>query len=150
MSTVNFSSSDDVVVPTNNGTTYRGLGSPDIYILSNAIKANAKITIVDTAGLNRIQLIEGLSITSSKFAASALQLTLSNGAVITVNGANNFIFELGSNATTGEIAESNTFSEFASIMGVETLPTSGAASCSSNITVVKQFKLIWFPNFFLN
>ncbi len=138
MGTVNFSSSDDVVVPTNNGTTYRGLGSPDIYILSNAIKANAKITIVDTAGLNRIQLIEGLSITSSKFAASALQLTLSNGAVITVNGANNFIFELGSNATTGEIAESNTFSEFASIMGVETLPTSGAASGSSNITVGKN------------
>ena len=138
MSTINFSNIEDVIIPTNNGFTYRGLGGPDIYVLSDAIKANAKITIVDTTGSNRIQLINGLSIASSKFAADAVQLTLSNGAVVTINGASNFSYELSSNITTGEIAESNTFSEFASIMGVETLPTSGAASGSSNITVGKN------------
>ena len=54
MATLNFSSADDVIVPTNSGTTYRGLDGPDIYILSKAIKPNSKITIVDTAGSNII------------------------------------------------------------------------------------------------
>ena len=54
MTTINFSSLEDVIVPTNNGVTYRGLGGPDIYVLSDAIKANAKISIVDTTGSNKI------------------------------------------------------------------------------------------------
>ena len=84
MATINASSSADIIVPSNGGTTYRGLGGDDTYIISNAASGN--ITIVDTNGSNTIQLVDGLSIASSKFAADSVQLTLSSGAVITVNG----------------------------------------------------------------
>jgi hypothetical protein len=95
MATINHSSGADIIVPNNNGTTYRGLGGDDTYILSNSIAANAAITIVDTSGANKIQLVDGLSVASTKFAADAVQLTLSNGAVVTINGASNFDFDLG-------------------------------------------------------
>ena len=101
MATINHSSGADIIVPNNNGTTYRGLGGDDTYILSNSIAANAAITIVDTSGANTIQLVDGLSVASTKFAADAVQLTLSNGAVVTINGASNFDFDLGGNATAG-------------------------------------------------
>ena len=82
MATINASSSADIIVPSVDGSTYRGLGGDDTYIVSNA--ASGSITIVDTSGANKIQLVDGLSIASSKFAADSVQLTLSNGAVITV------------------------------------------------------------------
>ena len=93
MATINHSAGADIIVPNNNGTTYRGLGGDDTYILSNSIAANAAITIVDTSGANKIQLVDGLSVASTKFAADAVQLTLSNGAVVTINGASNFEFK---------------------------------------------------------
>jgi hypothetical protein len=92
MATINASSSADIIVPSNNGTTYRGLGGNDTYIISNAIAANAKVTIVDTSGTDTIQLVDGLSIASSKFAADSVQLTLSNGAVVQINGADKFTY----------------------------------------------------------
>ena len=55
MATINHSSGADIIVPSNNATTYRGLGGDDTYILSNSIAANAAITIVDTSGANKIQ-----------------------------------------------------------------------------------------------
>ena len=135
MATINHSSGADIIVPSNDGTTYRGLGGDDTYILSNSIAANAAITIVDTSGANKIQLVDGLSISSSKFAADAVQLTLSNGAVVTINGASNFSYELGGNATSGVAGSTNTLSAFAATMGVATLPSSGSTDGSSDITV---------------
>ena len=135
MATINHSSGADIIVPNNNGTTYRGLGGDDTYILSNSIAANAAITIVDTSGSNKIQLVDGLSIASSKFAADAVQLTLSNGAVVTINGASNFSYELGGNATSGISGSTNTLSAFASTMGVATLPSSGSTAGSSDVTI---------------
>ena len=135
MATINHSSGADIIVPSNNGTTYRGLGGDDTYILSNSIAANAAVTIVDTSGANKIQLVDGLSIASSKFAADAVQLTLSNGAVVTINGASNFTYDLGGNATAGVTGSSNTLSAFAATMGVATLPTSGSTAGSSDVTI---------------
>ena len=135
MATINHSSGADIIVPSNNGTTYRGLGGDDTYILSNSIAANAAITIVDTSGSNKIQLVDGLSIASSKFAADAVQLTLSNGAVVTINGASNFTYDLGGNATSGVTGSSNTLSAFASSMGVASLPSSGTTAGSSDVTI---------------
>ena len=123
MATLNATTSSDILIPTNNGVTYRGLAGDDTYILSNAITANSKISIVDTSGSNKIQLVDGLSIASSKFAADAVQLTLSNGAVVTVNGADKFSFDVGGNATSGTIGAVSNFTEFASAMGVASLPT---------------------------
>jgi Ca2+-binding RTX toxin-like protein len=135
MATINHGSGADIIVPSIGGTTYRGLGGDDTYILSNSIAANAAITIVDTSGSNKIQLVDGLSIASSKFAADAVQLTLSNGAVVTINGASNFSYDLGGNATSGLAGSSNTLSAFASSMGVATLPSSGTTAGSSDVTI---------------
>ena len=135
MATINHSSGADIIVPSNNGDTYRGLAGDDTYIISNGIAADAAITIVDTSGSNTIQLVDGLGIASSKFAADAVQLTLTNGAVVTINGASNFTYDLGGNATSGVTGSSNTLSAFAATMGVATLPTSGSTAGSSDVSI---------------
>ena len=135
MATINHSSGADIIVPNNNGTTYRGLGGDDTYILSNSIAANAAITIVDTSGANTIQLVDGLSVASTKFAADAVQLTLTNGAVVTINGASNFNFDLGGNSTSGTSGSVSDFAGFAADAGVATLPTSGSVAGASNVSV---------------
>ena len=132
MATINASTGADIIVPSNNGTTYRGLEGNDTYIISNAIAANAKVTIVDTSGANTIQLVDGLSITASKFAGDSVQLTLSNGAVVTVNNADKFTFEVGGNETAGVTGSSNTYAELASAMGLSSLPT---GSTTIDVTV---------------
>ena len=138
MATINHGSGADIIVPSNNGTTYRGLAGDDTYIISNSIAANATVTIVDTSGANKIQLVDGLSVKSSKFAADAVQLTLSNGAVVTINGASNFTFDVGGNATTGVSGSSNTLAQFAAAMGVATLPSSGTTDGSSDISIANN------------
>ena len=135
MATINHSAGADIIVPNNNGTTYRGLGGDDTYILSNSIAANAAITIVDTSGSNTIQLVDGLSVASTKFAADAVQLTLSNGAVVTINGASNFSFDLGGNSTAGVTGSVSTFAGFAAGAGVASLPASGSVAGASDVTV---------------
>ena len=135
MATINHSSGADIIVPNNNGTTYRGLGGDDTYIISNSIAANAAITIVDTSGTNNIQLVDGLSVASTKFAADAAQLTLSNGAVVTINGASNFNFDLGGNSTSGTTGSVSDFAGFAAGAGVATLPSSGSVAGASNVSV---------------
>ena len=109
-----------------------------LILYLNSIEANATVTIVDTSGSNKIQLVDGLSVASSKFAADAAQLTLSNGAVVTINGASNFTFDVGGNATTGTSGSSNTLSEFASAMGVAALPSSGSVAGSSDISIANN------------
>lgn len=133
MATINASSSADIIVPSNNGTTYRGLGGDDTYIISNAASGN--ITIVDTSGSNTVQLVDGLSIASTKFAADSVQLTLSNGAVLTVNGADKFSFEVGGNATSGVSGASVDYAGLASAMGVSSLPTGSTISDGTGGTI---------------
>ena len=133
MATINASTGADIIVPSNNGDTYRGLAGNDTYILSNAISGS--VTIVDTAGANTIQLVDGLSVASSKFAADSAQLTLSNGAVITINGADKFTYEVGGNETTGVTGASNTFAQLASGMGVSALPTGSSISDGTGGTI---------------
>ena len=138
MATINHSSGSDVIVPSNNGYTYRGLAGDDIYIISDAVAANAKITIVDTSGNNKIQLIDGLIISSAKLAATAAQLTLSNGAIITINGAHNFIFEISGNATTSAIGTNKSYEEFAIYLGFDSLPTKGTISSDSSTVIGEE------------
>ena len=132
----NATTGNDILVPTNDDVTYRGLSGDDVYILSSAIASDAKISIVDTSGANRIQLVDGLSIASSRFAADAVELTLSNGAVVTVNGADKFTFEVGGNDTSGTVGTDQTYSAFADAMGVASLPSgSTLVAGSANVSV---------------
>ena len=46
MATINATGSADILVPSNNGDTYRGLGGDDTYIIgTGTVAANAKVTI---------------------------------------------------------------------------------------------------------
>ena len=72
---------------------------------------------------------------STKFAADAVQLTLSNGAVVTINGASNFSFDLGGNSTAGVTGSVSTFAGFAAGAGVASLPASGSVAGASDVTV---------------
>ena len=82
-----------------------------------------------------LKLQIGLSVASTKFAADAVQLTLSNGAVVTINGASNFDFDLGGNATAGTTGSVTDFAGFAAGAGVATLPSSGSVDGASNVSV---------------
>jgi len=133
MATINASTGADIIVPSNNGDTYRGLAGNDTYIISNAI--TGKVTIIDTSGTDTIQLVDGLSIASSKFAGDSAQLTLSNGAVIQINGADKFSYDVGGNITSGVSGASNTYAQLASGMGVSTLPTGSTISDGTGGTI---------------
>jgi hypothetical protein len=98
--TINYSSGNDIIIPTNN-TTYRGLKGDDIYVISKAIPSDTSLTIVDTEGKNTIQLTDGLEILSTKFSSSAFQITLSNGAIINISAADKNSYEIGGNITGG-------------------------------------------------
>ncbi len=135
--TLNSSSSNDVIIATNN-KTYRGLGGDDTYIITKFVKNNAKINIVDTEGQNTIQLVEGLTIFSTTFASNAVSLELTNGAVITINGTDNFSFDLGGNITKATIAMSVDFPSFADSFGVLNLPEKGILQGKSGIEVSSQ------------
>ena len=112
--TINFSSANDIIVPTNNNETYRGLDGDDVYIISNAIPNNSLITIIDTNGQNIIQLTNGLEISSSRFSQDSGRIELSNGASITINGADKFLFEIGGNLTAGINVDQKNYYEFIS------------------------------------
>ena len=134
--TLNFNEGDNIIIPSEDGSTLRGLTGNDTYILSSkTIEPNSKIQIVDTEGKNIIQLVDGLIISDSIFSKNATKLSLSNGSEITINGADKFTFELSGNLTSGTVGVNKTFSEFATYMGIDSLPESGSQSGSSNITI---------------
>jgi len=123
--TKNYTSQNDIIIPSSNGTTYRGLAGDDTYIISPIIKDNGRVTIVDTTGKNKIELIDGLKINTIKFASDATQLILSNGAEVTINGATNFEFKIGGNSTLGDNGYNVAWENLPDIFGLGGLPESG-------------------------
>jgi len=95
----------------------------DTYIVSPVtLTPGQEITISDTKGTNTLQLIDGLTIAGSVVVSNALQLILSNGAIINVNGADTFIFNVGGNSVTGEEGENKDFETFAGDLGITSIP----------------------------
>ncbi|MBK7000073.1 MAG: hypothetical protein IPH35_08915 [Rhodoferax sp.] len=118
MTTIIGSPSDDIMVPTTDGAVYHGLSGNDTYVLRGSlISANAKFTIIDTEGTNKIQLADGLSIKSSLFTATAVKLILSNGAEVKILGADKFAFDIGVGMP------NQTYAQLATTLGVSVLPT---------------------------
>ena len=138
--TINYSSGNDIIIPTNN-TTYRGLQGDDIYVISKAIPSDLYLSIIDTKGKNIIQLIDGLKISSSKFSSDALNIILSNGASITINGAFDFSYEIGGNVTSGISTDKKNFLEFSKLFGIQDLPKSGSVLGDTNL-VIRETSLI--------
>lgn len=115
----------DIISPTGTNVYLGGAGD-DTYIISQfGTPADMIARIVDTEDANRIQLNDGLTIASSSFTNNAVSLTLSNGAVIQILGADNMTFEIGANATIGNTAPSLDYATFAAQLGVAALPAAG-------------------------
>lgn len=74
-----------------------GLGN-DVYLLGpGVLGAGQRVTISDTQGANTLRLSGGLTIQSSRATGQSLELTLSNGAIVSLLDADTFSFELGGN-----------------------------------------------------
>jgi hypothetical protein len=126
-------SEDTVIVQ--RGTASLGANS-DTYILAPAlVDAGATITISDR-GANQVQLIGGLEITASRLASNALELTLSNGAVVTVLAADEYTFVTGGNPLIGEGGIERSFSSFAQEVLGTTLPPAGRVVSGGSATIV--------------
>ena len=124
--TLNFSENNDVIVPTVDGTTYRGQGGDDTYILVSQ-EGNAKVSITDTTGNNTIQLPEWSKIKSVIAAKNAIQITCDNMTIFTINGADKFNYDVGGNKTGNEIGSIKSYEEFVSLFDLD-LPSSGTNS----------------------
>lgn len=133
-----FTTSDDLNILQASDTNNVGAGAGnDTYIINASSTSNGQvINITDTEGTNVIKLVGGVTITSSVAAANVVQLTLSNGAVINVLGADAFTFEIGGDAFTTGSGTSQTFTEFVTqSLGIAAVPTgSDTAAGNANVT----------------
>lgn len=136
--TINYGPDNDIIIPTQNNTTYRGLGGDDIYIISNAIPKDSLITIIDKSGENIIQLTNGLEISSSRFSRDSSRIELSNGVSITINGSDKFLFEVGGNVTTGVTVDQKEYDEFLSLFGIQEKPTIGIVDGDINLKIKEK------------
>ena len=128
--TTSLGPTDDFVVlqPSTTAVAGAGVGN-DVYLLSGSmIPAGKVITLSDSIGMNTLQLAPGLSVASSKVAATALQLNLTNGASINVLGADKFNYDVGGNISAGLNEPDLSYSQFVQNILGTTIPTSGVAS----------------------
>ena len=105
-----------------------GAGSgDDVYLISpSMLPSGVDLTISDTSGNNSIQLAAGLTIASSQIAATALKLTLTTGATVTILGSNEFTYDVGGNTTTGIDLVDVNYTSFVQKLGAS-VPNSGMA-----------------------
>ena len=142
MASLNFNSGKNYIIPTENDMTYRGLGGDDVYIISKAIPSNTKIQIIDTEGSNIIELVDGITITTSLFTKNATRLTLSNGSEVTINGADKFTYETSGNSTTGDVGSQWSYSDFVKGMGVtDGPPSSGSKNGTPSFIITDTFEV---------
>lgn len=138
-----FTSKDDINIlqPSDSQTVGAGAGN-DRYVLDGSvIGAGQSITISDADGLNTLQLTGGLEIASSLIDNNALQLTLSNGARVSVLGATSFQFQTGGSPISGTGGITQGFADFAvQSLGAPGVPAQGEAPVAgdTNITVIEQ------------
>jgi len=116
--TLNYSKANDVIVLTGTGSTERGLLGDDTYIISHLTPKNSKLSIVDTEGDNKIQIVDNTFIAKTIFTKNAVRLTLEDSREITINSADKFTYNLGANITSGDTSDDLTYSEFAEWLGV--------------------------------
>jgi hypothetical protein len=130
-----LSKSDEFVVLQPHSPSVVGAGSGnDTYLISGSmIPAGKSFTISDAIGSNSIQLASGLSITDSQVTGSALNLNLSNGAAVTVLGADNFTFDVGGNTSAARDNPDVSYQDFVTGTLGTTIPASGVATGSNRI-----------------
>lgn len=135
-----FTNGNDINILQGTDLSSVGAGAGnDRYVLDASIlNPGQRITISDSQGLNTFQLSGGLVITSSLVANDAVQLTLNNGAVITVLGASSFNFQTGGNPINGTGGTTQNYSAFvtASLGVAGGVPAAGAAPAAGGTATV--------------
>ena len=117
--TLNFSSGNNIIVADGQAKTLRGLDGDDTYFISNLLPKNSTIEVIDTSGSNTIQIAANTKVVKTLWTKDATRLTFEDDKVITINGANNFTFNMGGNVTNGTDGVDLTFTEFALSFGID-------------------------------
>ena len=117
--TLNFSSGNNIIVADGQAKTLRGLDGDDTYFVSNLLSKNSSIEIIDTSGSNTVQIAANTKVVKTLWTKDATRLTFEDDRVITINGADNFTFNMGGNITSGKDGVDLTFSEFALSFGID-------------------------------
>ena len=117
--TLNFSSGNNIIVADGQAKTLRGLDGDDTYFISNLLPKNSSIEIIDTSGSNTIQIAANTKVVKTLWTKDATRLTFEDDKVITINGADNFTFNMGGNVTNGTDGVDLTFAEFALSFGID-------------------------------
>jgi hypothetical protein len=100
-----------------NGVVSLGADS-DTYVLAPALVQPDAVILITDQGANTIQLIGGLEIVGSRLASDDLELTFSNGAVVTVLNSGGFTFVTGGDPLLDVPGVEWTYAEFAeSVLG---------------------------------
>ena len=131
--TLNFSSGNNIIVADGQAKTLRGLDGDDTYFISNLLPNDSSIEIIDTSGINTIQIAANTKVIKTLWTQDAARLTFEDDRVITINGADNFTFNLGGNITNGDEGLDVTFSEFAFYFGINNI-TSISGSETGEVT----------------
>ena len=84
MTTLNYNSGNNIIVPSENNTTYRGLEGDDTYIISKATIKDSKINIVDTKGNNKIQIVDLYEILFGLNPSTSFSQILKDDAIVIV------------------------------------------------------------------
>ena len=89
MPTLNYNSGNNIIIPTENKTTYRGLEGNDTYIISRATEKNSKIdsllsgfpagTVSGAPKIRAMEIIDELENTKRKIYAGGIGYFSSNG-----------------------------------------------------------------------
>ena len=117
--TLNFSSGNNIIVADGQAKTLRGLDGDDTYFISNLLPKNSTIEVIDTSGSNTIQIAANTRVVKTLWTKDAARLTFEDDRVITIEGANNFTFNMGGNVTDGTDGVDLTFAEFALSFGID-------------------------------
>ena len=117
--TLNFSSGNNIIVADGQAKTLRGLDGDDTYFISNLLPKNSTIEVIDTSGSNTIQIATNTKVVKTLWTKDATRLTFEDDKVITINGADNFTFNMGGNITNGTDGIDLTFAELALSFGID-------------------------------
>lgn len=116
--TQNFNAGNNIIVADGQAKTLRGLDGDDTYFISNLLPKESSITIIDTSGINTIQIPSNTKITKSQWAKDTVRLTFEDSRIITINNADTFSYNLGGNVTNGTNGTDLTFSEIGVVFGI--------------------------------
>ena len=125
--TLNFNDGNNIVILDGQAETYRGLTGDDTYFVSQLLPKNGKVSIIDTEGLNIIQIPSNTYVDKSLFTKNAARLTLEDGREITINGADKFSYNVGGNVTDGTAGIDLTYADFATSFGISDVLNSSDA-----------------------